>query len=98
MGLQAGEFKKQETISFYHGQGADHGSYQGFGAPVRDQIASYQALHPAGGLRGNLTSDVAVLERAQPMTLPPTDDEQIPPLGYAIAQLKGIYILAENSQ
>ncbi len=92
MGIQAGEFKKQESISFY--QSAD----RSFGAPVREQIAAYQSLHPEGGLRGNLTTDVAVLERSIATALPTTDDEQIPPLGYAIAQLKGIYILAENSQ
>src|SRR3546814_1934794 len=29
-------------------------------------------------------------------SLPQTQDERIPPLGYAVAQLHGIYVLAEN--
>jgi DNA mismatch repair protein MutL len=33
-----------------------------------------------------------------PAALPETGQEDIPPLGYAIAQLHGIYILAENQQ
>jgi DNA mismatch repair protein MutL len=30
-------------------------------------------------------------------SLPETGDEEVPPLGYALAQLKGVYILAENA-
>ncbi|CAM3611977.1 DNA mismatch repair endonuclease MutL [Parendozoicomonas haliclonae] len=51
---------------------------------VRDQIDVYKQLHePAAS--------------ATPQALPETKDEDVPPLGFAVAQLKGIYILSENS-
>jgi len=39
----------------------------------------------------------APLYSAPPQTFPQANDETAPPLGYAIAQLHGIYILAENA-
>jgi DNA mismatch repair protein MutL len=39
----------------------------------------------------------ATLYSAPPQTLPQANDGVAPPLGYAIAQLHGIYILAENA-
>src|SRR3546814_11268600 len=33
---------------------------------------------------------------AEAPSLPQTQDERIPPLGYAVAQLHGIYVLAET--
>ncbi|MTI14417.1 DNA mismatch repair endonuclease MutL [Sansalvadorimonas verongulae] len=51
---------------------------------VRDQMNVYKQLHePAPS--------------SAPQPLPESDDAEVPPLGFAVAQLKGIYILSENS-
>ena len=58
--------------------------------PVRDTLASYATLYGDPQARGD---SAAVAQR-----LPEVDDAQVPPLGFALAQLHGIFILAENAQ
>lgn len=52
--------------------------------PVREQMAVYQQLYQP-----------VATSPAAPATEPSTDD--MPPLGYALAQLHGVYILAQNA-
>lgn len=88
-GIAAGEFRGQERMGF--GPVSNGGSYATAytnqavdQTAVREQMASYGELH-----RPVATASYS---------LPETQSDDIPPLGYAIAQLKGIYILAENAQ
>jgi len=88
-GAQTFDQKSLAGLSSGGGSGGFGGSGSGqFHRPlasgqVRDQMAVYRQLHP---------------EEAVGSVLENSDDRDIPPLGYAIAQLKGIYILAENAQ
>ena len=68
---------------------------------------STPSMGSGGGLGGYTPSAAPMPGRAMEQvrsysalhSMPPAEsDEEVPPLGYALAQLKGIYILAENAQ
>ncbi|WP_323754695.1 DNA mismatch repair endonuclease MutL [Marinobacter sp.] len=95
------------TAAFPLSQGAEPSqtaSYNtGFGnaAPAQpqqdwkasDQMAFYNSLNAGGGVTDESRPDPFV---NQPESTPPQHGEDEPPLGYAIAQLHGIYILAQS--
>ena len=51
----------------------------------------------AGGHVSRVAEQMPAYQRLQD-TAPGEGEAEIPPLGYALAQLKGVYILAENAQ
>ncbi len=71
------------------------------GSGIREQIGGYAALHPDSTSAAAAVEPVAaaaVNMPSSPNVMPEAQAEECPPLGYAVAQLHGIYILAQNAQ
>ena len=75
------------SLANYQAQPVSSRSQSTFKFNAQDQISAYRALHPQ-------QDSAASLSAAQPELA--ATDADIPPLGYALAQLKGVYILAES--
>ena len=70
------------TSSYSQGAMPLTGSYQPGSGAVRESLAAYRALSGA--------APVAAID-------PETGQAQVPPLGFAMAQIAGVYVLSENS-
>ncbi|MEJ2043428.1 MAG: DNA mismatch repair endonuclease MutL [Reinekea sp.] len=91
-GIEAGEFQGQNSLEMRPTERTSSTSYQSGYAPqlpkkevsVDEQVAFYQNLQKPAE------------PSSEPASLPETTSVDIPPLGYAVAQLHGIYILSQS--
>jgi len=64
---------------------------------VREQINGYQKI-AEGAFRAEPFSQTLETKKLDSNSVASVDSDEVPPMGYALAQLKGIYILAEKKE
>lgn len=97
-GIAAGEFAGQNEMSLaasvLEQPQAQQPAWRGAGAGYQTPRA--MSMGNAAEAQGAYREFFTPLPEVGPAALPESQDD-VPPLGYALAQLKGIYILAENA-
>ncbi|WP_317931383.1 DNA mismatch repair endonuclease MutL [Halioxenophilus sp. WMMB6] len=93
-GLAVGEFAGQASMDLR----AQPPRELSLSSPAPASLFSPNLPRPSERVSLSAAEQVAAYGRLQPAPEPSSNEpEEIPPLGFAIAQLKGIYILAENA-